>query len=61
MLLRILITNYYDLMTSNQDKDPIQNTAFDQTKDLNKYQLLLDRLVRIKETIMSLEKKFLLK
>ena len=61
MLLRILITNYYNLMTSNQEKDPIQNTAFDQTKDLNKYQLLFDRLVRIKETIMSLEKKFLLK
>ena len=48
-------------MTSNQEKDPIQNTAFDQTKDLNKYQLLVDRLVRIKETIMSLEKKFLVK
>ena len=61
MLLRILITNYYNLMTSNQEKDPIQNTAFDQTKDLNKYQLLVDRLVRIKETIMFLEKKFLLK
>ena len=61
MLLRILITNYYNLMTSNQEKDPIQNTAFDQTKDLNNYQLLVDRLVRIKETIMSLEKKFLLK
>ena len=61
MLLRILIINYYNLMTSNQEKDPIQNTAFDQTKDLNKYQLLVDRLVRIKETIMSLEKKFLLK
>lgn len=61
MLLRILITNYYNLMTSNKEKDPIQNTEFDQTKDLNKYQLLVDRLVRIKETIMSLEKKFLLK
>ena len=61
MLLRILITNYYNLMTSNQEKDPIQNTSFDQTKDLNKYQLLVDRLIRIKETIMSLEKKFLLK
>ena len=61
MLLRILITNYYNLMTSNKEKDPIQNTEFDQTKDLNKYQLLFDRLVRIKETIMSLEKKFLLK
>ncbi len=61
MLLRILIINYYNLMTSNQEKDPIQNTAFDQTKDLNKYQLLVDRLVRIKETIISLEKKFLLK
>tara|TARA_B100000123_G_scaffold269882_1_gene246794 strand:+ start:655 stop:840 length:186 start_codon:yes stop_codon:yes gene_type:complete len=61
MLLKILIINYYNLMTSNQEKDPIQNTAFDQTKDLNKYQLLVDRLVRIKETIMSLEKKFLLK
>ena len=61
MLLRILITNYYNLMTSNQEKDLIQNTAFDQTKDLNKYQLLVDRLVIIKETIMSLEKKFLVK
>ena len=61
MLLRILITNYYNLMTSNQEKDPIQNTAFDQTKDINKYQLLVDRLQIIKETIMSLEKKFLLK
>ena len=61
MLLKILIINYYNLMTSNQEKDPIQNTAFDQTKDLNKYQLLVDRLIRIKETIMSLEKKFLLK
>ena len=61
MLLRNLITNYYNLMTSNQEKDPIQNTAFDQTKDLNNYQLLVDRLVRIKETIMSLEKKFLVK
>ena len=61
MLLRILKINYYNLMTNNQEKDPIQNTAFDQTKDLNKYQLLVDRLVRIKETIMSLEKKFLLK
>ncbi len=48
-------------MTSNQEKDPIQNNAFDQTKDLNKYRLLVGRLVRIKETIMSLEKKFLLK
>ena len=48
-------------MTSNQEKDPIQNTTFDQTKDLNKYQLLVDRLIRIKETIMSLEKKFLFK
>ena len=61
MLLKILIINYYNLMTSNQEKDPIQNTSFDQTKDLNKYQLLVDRLIRIKETIMSLEKKFLLK
>ena len=48
-------------MTSNHEKDTIQNTAFDQAKDLNKYQLLVDRLVRIKETIMSLEKKFLVK
>ena len=46
-------------MTTNQEKDPIQNTEFDQTKDLKKYQLLVDRLVRIKETIMSLEKQFL--
>ena len=48
-------------MTNNQEKDTIQNAKFDQTKDLNNYQLLVDRLVRIKETIMSLEKKFLLK
>ena len=48
-------------MTNNQERDPIQNTKFDQTKDLNKYQLLVERLVRIKETILSLEKKFLLK
>ena len=48
-------------MTNNHEKYTIQNTEFDQTKDLNKYQLLVDRLVRIKETIMSLEKKFLVK
>ena len=48
-------------MTNNQEKDPIQNNEFDQNKDLNKYQLLIDRLVRIKETIMSLENKFLRK
>ena len=48
-------------MTNNQEKDTIQNSEFDQTKDLNNYQLLVDRLVRIKETIMSLEKKFLVK
>ena len=48
-------------MTNNQENDPSQNTEFDQNKDLNKYQLLVDRLLSIKETIMSLEKKFLLK
>ena len=48
-------------MTNNHEKDTIQNTEFDQSKDLNNYQLLIDRLVRIKETIMSLEKKFLVK
>jgi len=48
-------------MTNNHEKDTIKNTEFDQTKDLNNYQLLVDRLVRIKETIMSLEKKFLIK
>ena len=48
-------------MTNNQEKDTIQNAEFDQTNDLNNYQLLVDRLVRIKETIMSLEKKFLVK
>ena len=48
-------------MTNKKGKNVIQNTEFDQTKDLNNYQLLVDRLVRIKETIMSLEKKFLLK
>ena len=48
-------------MTNNHEKDTIQNTEFAQTNDLNKYQLLVDRLVRIKETIMSLEKTFLVK
>ena len=48
-------------MTNHQEKDPIQNNNFDQNKDLNKYQLLVDRPLRIKETIMSLENKFLLK
>ena len=48
-------------MTNNHEKDTIKNTEFHQTRDLNKYQLLVDRLVRIKETIMSLEKKFLVK
>ena len=48
-------------MTNKQEKDTIQNAEFDQTNDLNNYQLLVDRLVRIKETIMSLEKKFLVK
>ena len=48
-------------MTNNQAKDPTQNTEFDYTKDLNTYKLLVDRLVRIKEKIMSLEKKFLIK
>ena len=42
-------------MTNNQPKNSIQNN------ELNHYQLLLDRLVRIKETIISLEKKFLVK
>ena len=59
MLLRILITNYYNLMTSNQEKDPIKNIH--QTKYLKNYKLLVARLVRIKETIMSLEKRFLVK
>ena len=48
-------------MTNNQEKDHIQNTEFDQTKDLNKYQLLIDLLVTIKQTIMSLQNTFLLK
>ncbi len=48
-------------MINNQEKDPIQNTEFDQNQDINKYQLLVHRLERIKETIMTLEKKFLLK
>ena len=48
-------------MTNKQEKNAIQNTEFDQNKEINNYQLLVDRLVRIKETIMSLEKKFLLK
>ena len=48
-------------MNNKQVKNEIQNTEFDRTKGLNNYQLLVDRLVRIKETIMSLEKKFLVK
>ena len=48
-------------MTNNHEKDTIHNAEFDQKNDLNNYQLLVDRLVRIKETIMSLEKKFLVK
>ena len=48
-------------MTNKQEKDPIQNTEFAQNQDLKNYQLLFDRLISIKETIMSLEKKFLLK
>ncbi len=48
-------------MTNNHEKDTIKNFEFDQKNDLNNYQLLVDRLVRIKETIMSLENKFLLK
>ena len=48
-------------MTNNHEKDTIQNAEFDQKNDLNHYQLLVDRLVRIKETIMSLENNFLLK
>ena len=48
-------------MTNKQGKNAIQNTEFEQNKDLTNYQLLFDRLVRIKETIMSLEKKFLVK
>ena len=42
-------------MTNNQEKISIQNN------ELNNYQLLVDRLVRIKETIISLEKKLLVK
>ena len=48
-------------MTNKQGKNAIQNTEFEQDKDLTNYQLLFDRLVRIKETMISLEKKFLLK
>ncbi len=48
-------------MTNKHGKNSIQNTEFDQANDLNNYQLLVDRLVRIKEKIMSLEKKFLIK
>ena len=48
-------------MTNNQPKNVIQNNEFDQNKELNNYQLLFERLVRIKETIMSLEKNFLVK
>ena len=43
-------------MTNHQEKDAIQNTEFERSNDLNKYQLLVERLVRIKETIMYLEK-----
>ena len=48
-------------MTNNQSKNAIQNNEFDQNNELNNYQLLVDRLARIKETIISLEKKFLVK
>ena len=48
-------------MNNNQERNAIQNKEFQQNKDLNNYQLLVDRLVRIKETIISLEKKFLVK
>ena len=48
-------------MTNNQGENASQNTEFDQNKELNNYQLLFERLVRIKETIMSLEKNFLVK
>ncbi len=44
-------------MNNNQEKNKIKNTEFNQ----NNYQLLLDRLLSIKEKIMSLEKKFLVK
>ena len=48
-------------MNNNQSKNAIQNNEFDQNNELNNYQLLVDRLLRIKETIISLEKKFLVK
>ena len=48
-------------MINNQPKNANQNSEFDQNNELNHYQLLVDRLVRIKETIISLEKKFLVK
>ena len=48
-------------MTNNQSKNAIQNNEFDQNTELNNYQLLVERLVRIKDTIISLEKKFLVK
>ena len=48
-------------MTNNQPKNSIQNNEFDQNNEFNHYQLLVERLVRIKETIISLEKKFLVK
>ena len=48
-------------MTNNQEINAMQNNEVDQNKELNNYQLLFDRLLRIKETIISLEKKFLLK
>ena len=48
-------------MTNNQPKNANQNNEFDQNNALNHYQLLVERLVRIKATIISLEKKFLVK
>ena len=48
-------------MTNNHEKDTIQNNEFDQNNEFNHYHLLVERLVRIKETIISLEKKFLVK
>ncbi len=48
-------------MTNNEPKNAIQNNESGQKNEHNNYQLLVERLVKIKETIISLEKKFLVK
>ena len=46
-------------MTNKQPKSEIQNNEFDQNNKLNNYQQLVEKLVKIKEKIIYLEKQFL--